>query len=104
MKKLYLAIMMVLCLFFASVVTAQPFLVCDAPDSAEEVTGYVLTFNGGENIETPAPLHYDLAGLLDGTYTVAACAKNMWGVSDLSYLDFTKSLPSSPGDVKISMD
>lgn len=96
--------MMALYLFFASIVLAQPFLVCDAPDPAEEVASYILTFNGGENIETPAPLHYDLAGLPDDIYTVAACAKNMWGVSDLSYLDFIKSLPSFPGDVRISID
>lgn len=102
MKKLFLTIVFVL--FLACVAWSQPFLVCDAPDPAEEVASYILIFNGGENIETPAPLHYDLAGLPDGTYTVAACAKNMWGVSDLSYLDFIKSLPSSPGDVKISMD
>lgn len=102
MKNLLLVI--VLSFVFVSTVFANPFLVCNDPDPAEEVTGYILKFNRGEEIKTSIPLKYDLTNLPDGSYTVTARAENMWGVSEPASLDFIKCLPSAPMDVKISID
>lgn len=68
----------------ANVAMGAPFLVCDDPPPLEGVTNYVLDFGGAmPAVETTAPLHWDMAGLV-GTYTLTARAKNSLGMSDPS--------------------
>lgn len=102
MKNLLLAI--VASLIFTCAAFASPFLVCDDPNPADEVMEYILKFNSGEEISTPAPLRYDLTNLPDGSYTVTGRAKNLWGVSEPASLDFIKGRPSALTDVRISID
>lgn len=102
MKGLLLTI--ALFFVFTSSVFAKPFLICDDPDPAEEVTGYILKFNSGEDIVVSCPLRYDLTNLPDGSYTVTARAENLWGVSEPASLDFIKGRPLSPNVVRISID
>lgn len=96
--------MLAFCLMFmVTNVFGQPFLVCDPPTSESEVGSYILSFNGESEIETPAPLYYDLTNIAVGSYTVTAKAKNLWGVSEPASLDFHKRLPSKPVNVEISI-
>lgn len=102
MKKLCLV--MFLSLFFTEVIFAQPFLVGDDPNPEGVVISCLLTFNDGEEIEVPVPLHYDLSNLPTGAYTVTAKAKSLWGVSESVSLDFIKDHPLSLGNINISID
>jgi len=55
------------------------------------VENYILVLNDGSEIETPAPLHYDLISLEPGQYVVTAKAKQGVWVSEPSIpLEFTK--------------
>ena len=88
-----------------SVCFAAPFIVCDAPPEEELVTSYVVTMDGGAAIEVDAPLHYDLAGVPDGTYSVVVEAKNLWGGGSPSVpFEFTKGAPSIVVGVEISIE
>ena len=76
MKKLII----IMVLLMANTAMASPFLVCDSPDPADEVTSYVITYKERE-IETLAPLHYDLQNIPEGDYNISVQAKNRDGVS-----------------------
>ena len=84
MKKL-----IAICLFvlLTGVAYANPFLVCD-PQS--NVTEYVIR-SGGQEVVTPYPLHYDLQGLPDGSYTFYVRARNADG--DSAEVEFSFVLP-----------
>lgn len=86
MKELLIALMILM--FSVCSVQARPFLVCDPQ---EGVDSYVITFNTGEEIETPAPLHYDLEGLAPGEHVVDARAvQGVWTSDPSVPLSFTK--------------
>ena len=63
---------------------AAPFLVCDDPPAAEQVTGYEVFQNGTSLGTVPAPLHFDLQGVVPGAYDFTATAINAWGASQPS--------------------
>ena len=95
MKKLIVLFILVM----ASVVSASPFLVCDVDEAA---TSYIVVMDSGDEIETPAPLHYDLVEITSGTHVVEVRAKNIWGVSSPSPFEFTKELPANPSNIELS--
>ena len=102
MKKIFWV--MVVTLFSASIVMAAPFLMCDDPPEGERVTSYLVSLNGGDEIETPAPLYYDLAGIEDGTHIIDVKAKNIWGSgSPAAPFPFTKTVPSEVMGISISI-
>ena len=68
----------------ASVAWADPFLGCDDPPAAEQVTGYEIFQDGVSLGTTPAPMHFDLQGVTPGAYEFTATAINAWGVSSAS--------------------
>jgi len=93
MKKLILAI-----LLFTTPAMASPFLVCDPQVG---VTGYVLLVNGVE-VTTPAPLHYDLAGVPVGPNEISVRAYNMWGESTPVPFEFVRPASvGSPANIKL---
>ena len=100
----------------AARVFAAPFLVCDPyptqTDANLTVASFVLTGFGTGPVSVPAfvlangqqELHYDLATLSNGTYTVTAAAVNAFGVSSAASpnFTFTKGVPATPLNLKIS--
>jgi len=82
----------------ATLAYAGPYLVCD-PDPVAE--SYVVVLDNGEQIETPAPLRYDLANIDEGQHVVEVQAKNKWGVSSAVPLEFQKTLPVSPTNLRL---
>jgi len=91
MKKIIYTLIL---LFIATIVYSQPFLVCDDPGEGK-VDMYVLSFDAGEEIETPYPLHYDVSHLEPGKYVVTAKAvKGIWASDPSVPLEFEK--PSLP--------
>ena len=101
--KIVICIVTFCLIFMVTNVFGQPFLVCDPSTPESEVASYILSFNGEAEIETPAPLYYDLTNIATGSYTVTAKAKNLWGVSDSASLDFHNSFPSKPVNIEISI-
>lgn len=100
------------CVMVATSAMAAPFLV-SAPIAASDAnapTSYLLTFDGGSEIETAVTvsganvyLHYDLAGTTNGAHAVTVKAKNMWGASAASSsYSFSKGVPSVPTGISIS--
>ena len=90
MRLFWTTITAILAVLFglAIVAHAAPFLVCDPSTDAES---YVLILNDGAEIETPAPLHYDLSSLSPGTHVVKAYAvKGVWRSEASVPLEFTK--------------
>ena len=96
MKKL---LMVVFIISLSSITYANPFLVCD-PDA--NTTSYVVVLDNGEEVETTAPLYYDLAGIAEGAHVVQVRAKNVWGVSSPVPFGFTKALPPSPTNMRLT--
>jgi len=94
MKKLLLALAI---LAIAVSVSASPFLVCDDPPAAEQVTGYEVFQDGVSLGTTPAPLYFDLQGVTPGAYNFTATAINAWGSSSPSnpYISPTSATPPS---------
>jgi hypothetical protein len=103
-------------LLLASRVCAAPFLVCDInplnADSTLNVATYVITGLGTNPISVKAStdasggqfLHYDLATLPNGKYTVMAAAVNAFGNSspESTPLVFTKGAPATPLNLRLS--
>jgi hypothetical protein len=101
-------------LVLASRVCASPFLVCDPyPFNANlslNPTAFIITGLGANPIQTPATalsggvyLHYDLAGLSFGNYTVTASAVNQFGgvsVPSAPFI-FTLGAPAPPINLRI---
>ena len=82
--------------------SASPFLVCD-PDENTHI--YVLTYEDGTKIETPAPLHFDLADAPEGKTVLKVHGKNHWGQEGPSVpFSFTRGLPQLPTNTQLSMD
>jgi hypothetical protein len=100
----------------AQAVLGSPFLVCDpVPGNLDQFTkpvSYVITGLSSTPLSTPAvvngdgtvQLHYDLAQLPHGTYTVTASAVNSLGgvgpASDPPF-SFTSGLPAMPTGLRI---
>ena len=97
-KKIIMVVGIVLMFSFAY---ASPFLVCD-PD--EKTTSYIVIMDGGGPVEVHAPLHFDLGGIADGSHIVEVQGKNLWGVSVPSPLEFTKQLPPSITNIRLSTE
>ena len=92
MNKLFVITMFFLAMVVS--VQAQPFLVCDEQPDAES---YLVILNDGAEIETPAPLHYDLSSLEPGQYVVTAKAKKgVWVSEPAIPLEFQKPSISQP--------
>jgi hypothetical protein len=100
----------------AGPVLASPFLVCDpVPGSLDQFTkpvSYVITGLSSTPLSTPATvnsdgtvqLHYDLAQLPHGTYSVTAAAVNsLGGVGPASEppFSFTNGLPAAPTSLRL---
>jgi len=98
MKKIILTICF---LVMASFVWASPFLVC-TPDPI--VDNYLIKVNSADAIELPAPLHWDLGPLSDGTYNLEVAAKNEWGQSIYVPFDFNKAFPEGPLGIGLSAE
>ena len=95
---------------------ASPFLVCDPyPGSGDPnliPTTFEVTGVAGTPVSSPAftnpdgtkILHYDLATLANGNYTVTATAVNVFGGASPSSapFTFTKGVPAQPGGLRIS--
>ena len=96
-KSIFLAIAL---LVFSVQAWAAPYLVCD-PDSTGVTKEYVLSFDGGPEISTSHPLHYDVGDLEDGDHQVQVKAKNVWGESVPVSFDFTKGVPGQPTNIII---
>jgi hypothetical protein len=111
MKLLCLGLLLV-----ASKLCAAPFLVCDTnplnTDSSLNVATYVITGLGTNPISVNAStdasggqfLHYDLATLPNGKYTVTAAAVNSLGIASAQSapLVFTKGAPATPQNLRLS--
>jgi hypothetical protein len=113
---------MLMCSFLVACLTLLAFpllgqsahLVCDPyPTTAHQPTSFLLTFDGGTPIETPATvkadgsvwLYYDLTGLANGAHTVTCQSKDVWGVSASSVpLSFVKpaTVLGLPTNVKVA--
>ena len=81
MKRIILVVLIVA---LSTGVNAAPFLVCDVPPAAEQVTSYEMFQDGVSLGITPAPLNFDLNGVSPGAYEFTAIAINAWGVSSAS--------------------
>ena len=104
-----------LCLLLPVIASASPFLVCDPYPAGQDqfVTpaSFVLKGLSANPISTGVQtnpdgtiqLHYDLATLGNGTYTVIVDAVNvLGGVSpDSLPFTFTKGVPAPPGNLRI---
>jgi len=78
---------------------ASPFLVCDPQPTA---TYYMVSLDNGPWVRTPAPLHYDLAGIAEGPHHIEVKAGNDAGdESAPASLDFNKQFPVNPGKISI---
>jgi hypothetical protein len=95
---------------------AAPFLVCD-PYAVQTDTNLIpVSFNLSgiavqpisvpvtTNADGTKQLHYDLANLSNGTYTVTAAAVNVFGGTSPagSPFTFTKGVPATPTNLRIS--
>jgi hypothetical protein len=111
-----LLLMLLYSLVYTFALHASPFLVADAVTPASDPNlnpvSYVLTGLGTSPVSTPAvqnangtlQLHYDLATLANGSYTVSAAAINVFGNSsaESAPLTFTKGAPGTPTNLRIS--
>lgn len=91
----------------------MPYLVCDEPDSLEQVTYYTVLGLGSGGFTDPMRVpadpstefgfKLDLTGLVPGNYTVRACACNEWACSiESGPFDFKRpDAPLSPVNLRI---
>jgi hypothetical protein len=103
-------------LLFALRIQATPFLVADAVTPASDPNlnpvSYVLTGLATNPISVPATqnadgtlqLHYDLATLVNGSYTVTATAVNIFGNTSAASVPFSfvKGAPGTPTNLRIT--
>ena len=99
MKKLCLVLAMVL---MASIAWAGPFLICDDPDPAEQVTSYEVFQDGVSLGMAPAPLNFDLQGITPGVYEFTATAINAWGSSSPSNPYISPASATPPSNLNIA--
>ena len=104
MKKIIPIIIFLIMMCLPISVLANPFLICDDPIPSEKITNYLITIDGGEIITLPCPLHFDLGEIGEGTHTIKVAAANLWGSSMFSTFDFTKTTPSPPQSISISIN
>ena len=102
MKKLLMILAM---LAFATTVQAAPFLVCDPPDPAEQVTSYIV-YQDGVEVGTPTAepdgsLRMDLEGVTPGAYEWSAIAVNAWGQSEASDPYISPSAVGKPQNTRM---
>lgn len=108
MKKLVLTILMVLIPTFA---LAGPFLTCDPQPNVTEYRVYLNAVDMGTSaakLDTESGdyvLWYDLSSIAEGSFSAEATAINEWGESAKSApFGFTKALPGSPINVRVSSE
>ncbi len=101
-KELVLFIVLTMVVWAAAIANASPFIICDVDSAA---TSYVVQLDSGQQVEVPAPLHFDLNGIEEGAHVAQVWAKNVWGLSvDSSPLEFTKALPQSATNTRLSSE
>jgi len=79
------------------------FLTTDPQDS---ITHYRVIVNGTEYVveaEEDGSLRASLDGIEDGIHSVEIYAINLWGESNLAPFGFTKSVPSAPKNLLLSL-
>jgi len=80
-------IMLIGFIMLAGVASAAPFLVCDAPNTVEQIKSYIVYRDGvqvGTSIAEPdGSLKMDLQSITPGVYTWTAVAVNVWGNAGL---------------------
>ena len=79
---------------------AAPFLICDAPNPAQQVISYVV-YQDGVEVATPAAesdgsLKMDLSDITPGVYIWTAKAVNAWGRSEDSDPYISPSAATKP--------
>ena len=99
MKKLCLVLLAMV--LMASTVWAAPFLICDDPLVAEQVTSYEVFQDGVSIGITPAPLHFDLSGVTPGAYNFTATAINAWGSSSPSNPYMSPANVTQPSNINM---
>jgi len=86
MKRLILTLLAVL--LWAGTAFATPFLVCDAPNPAEQVISYIVYQDGIEiakpDAEADGSIRMDLQDITPGVYEWTVRGVNVWGESGLS--------------------
>ena len=100
MKKLIIA--MAILAMTAGIAWADPFLGCDDPDPAEQVTSYEVFQDGVSLGTTPAPLNFDLQGVTPGQYEFTATAINAWGVSAASNPYISPANATQPSNLNMT--
>jgi hypothetical protein len=112
----YMKAILLILLALASKLFAAPYLTCDInplnTDNSLNVVSYVITGLGANPITVQATtdanggqyLHYDLATLPNGQYSVTAAALNYLGLSSpqTAPLTFTKGAPATPLNLRLS--
>lgn len=110
MKSLKLLLVMIFALaFMASVASAGPYAVTGDFDKTI-VTKCVFVLNGQDSILVdPTPIDstksyckYDLANAINGNNVVSVAYKNLWGSSTTVPFEFTKVLPPTPSNIRLS--
>jgi len=98
MKNLVIALAFLL---VPAMAFAEPFVICDDPDPAEQITSYEIFQDGVSIGTTPAPLLFDLAGVTPGQYEFTATAINAWGTSSPSNPYISPTSVSQPSGLNM---
>jgi len=105
MKRLLITLISFIML--TGIASAAPFLVCDAPDPAEQISSYIVYRDGiqiGTSIAEPdGSLKMDLQSITPGVYTWTVVAVNVWGVSSPSNPYISPSGASPPQNIRMEL-
>jgi len=103
MKRLL--IMLISFVMLTGITYAAPFLICDAPDPAEQVVSYIIYRDGVEIgttvAEADGSLKMDLASITPGVYTWTIRSVNAWEESPLSNPYVSPSGASVPQNTRM---
>jgi len=104
MKRLLITLISFVML--TGVVSAAPFLVCDAPNTVEQIRSYIIYRDGvqvGTSIAEPdGSLKMDLQSITPGVYAWTAVAVNVWGnAGPLSDPYVSPSGASAPQNIRM---
>ena len=77
-----------------------PFLTCDVPTEDQQVTSYEIFQDGVSLGTTPAPMNFDLQGVVPGAYDFTATAINVWGQSSPSNPYISPASAAPPLNIK----
>ena len=87
-------------LLLPALAIGAPFLVCDEPPAAEQVTGYEVFQDGVSIGTTSAPLNFDLQGVVPGAYDFTATSINVWGSSSPSNPYISPTSAAQPSNLR----